>query len=130
MSESCLEDINSVYDIGPIVARSIFDYFQDKKNLNFIDKLIKNGVHIKSTQKKELKNNISGKTFVFTGGLESMTRDDAKSKVREFGGNVSESVSSKLNYLVAGSDPGSKLDKANSLNIAVLSEKQFLELIK
>lgn len=125
-----LDDINSIYDIGPVVAKSIYEYFQDGKNTEFVRKLIENGVTIKSPEKKEVKEKIAGQTFVFTGGLDSMTRDDAKALVRKFGGNVSESVSAKVDYVVAGEEAGSKLEKAKKIGVQIISEKEFLNLIK
>lgn len=129
-SEISLDEWQSVYDIGPVVAKSIYDYFQDKKNIEFIRRLIENGVKIKAPKVVEKKNGIAGKTFIFTGGLEEMTRDDAKALVRKYGGNVSESVSAKVDYVVAGADPGSKYDRAKKLNVKIIDESQFLKLIK
>lgn len=125
-----IDDLNSIYDIGPVVAESIISYIKDKKNLILIHKLIQNGVLIQKPQKKELKPNIDKKIFVFTGGLESLSRDEAKKKVRFYGGNTSESISSKIDYVVAGEDPGSKYQKAKKLGIKILTEKEFLKLIK
>ena len=124
-----LEDFNSIYDIGPVVANSIFDYFSHKKNQSFIERLINNGVRIIEPPKKKQKEGVWGKTFVFTGGLTSLTRDDAKEKVRNFGGNISESVSKKVDYVVAGENPGSKYEKAKKLGVGILDEKEFLKLI-
>ncbi|MCL5410542.1 MAG: NAD-dependent DNA ligase LigA [Patescibacteria group bacterium] len=124
------EDLNSIYDVGPVVAKSIYEYFKDEKNIHFVRNLLKNGVRIQKIEKKEVKAEIADKTFVFTGGLDSMTRDDAKALVRNFGGNISESVSSKVDYVVAGEEAGSKLDKAQKLGVKVVSEKEFLKLIK
>lgn len=125
-----LEDINSIYDIGPVVAKSIFDYLHEEKNIELIKQLVGNGVKIKSPKKVEAKEAIRDKTFIFTGGLDAMTRDDAKALVRKYGGNVSESVSTKVDYVVAGESSGSKLDKAKKLGVAIIDEKKFLELIK
>lgn len=129
LSGAPLEDINAIYDIGPVVAKSIFDYFQGKKNQEFVDRLIKNGVKINPPEKIHQKDEIAGKTFVFTGGMESMTRDEAKSQVRKYGGESSESISNKVDYVVAGEEAGSKLDKANKLGVKIIDEKKFLELI-
>lgn len=130
LKKASLEDINSIYDIGPIVAKNIYDYFRDQKNIQFIDCLIKNGVKIKPPKIVEKKKKIAGKTFVFTGGLDEMTRDDAKALVRKYGGNISESVSSKVDFVVAGEEPGSKFEKAKKLGVKVIDEKKFLELLK
>ncbi len=125
-----LEDINAIYDIGPVVAKSIFDYFQNKKNIEFVERLVKNGVKITAPEKIHHKETIAGKTFVFTGGMESMTRDEAKSQVRKYGGDSSESISKKVDYVVAGEEAGSKLDRAQKLGVKIIDEKKFLELIK
>ena len=125
-----LEGIGSIYDIGPVVAESIFEYFNNQKNINLINKLIKNGVKIKSPQKIAKKEGIFEKTFVFTGGLDSMTRDDAKSLVRKYGGNISESVSANVDFVVSGEEAGSKLEKAKRLGVNVITEQEFLKLIK
>lgn len=123
-----LEDWQEIPDIGPIVAQSIFDYFQAKENQNLIERLFLAGVKIKFAQKINQK--LSGLSFVFTGGLEAMSRNAAKEKVRNLGGETAESISKNINYLVAGADAGSKLNRAKSLNVKILSEKEFLELIK
>ncbi len=130
LANTSLEEWNSIYDIGPVVAKSIFDYFNNKKNIEFIEKLIENGVEIKLPKKIQKKEAIADKTFIFTGGLDSMTRDDAKALVRKYGGNVSESVSAKVDYVVAGENPGSKYDKARRLGVKIISESDFLKLIK
>lgn len=125
-----LEDWQEIPDIGPIVAKSIFDYFQDKKNIDFIERLFDSGVKIKRINYSVESRKFTGKTFVFTGGLETLTRDEAKNIVREQGGEVSESVSNKTSFVVAGTDAGEKLDKAQQLNVKILSEKELLDLVK
>ncbi|KKQ90778.1 MAG: ligase protein, partial [Berkelbacteria bacterium GW2011_GWA1_39_10] len=128
LSKASLYEIDNIRDIGPIVAKSIYEWFQDKNNLNFIDRLFKAGVKIKFVKISDKK--FVGLTFVFTGGLESITRDEAKKKVRDLGGEISESVSKNTSYVVMGADPGDKYDKARELSIKILSEKEFLELIQ
>lgn len=130
IEKASLEDISLIYDIGPVVAKSIFDYFHEEKNIEFIKRLIENGVKIKSPKKVEAKETIKEKTFIFTGGLDSMTRDDAKALVRKYGGNISESVSNKVDYVVAGESTGSKYDKAKKLGVKIIDENEFLGLIK
>jgi len=125
-----LEDLNSIFDIGPVVAESIFSYIKDKHSLQFIHKLIDNGVIIAKPQKRETRSGIDKKTFVFTGGMESLSRDEAKKKVRLYGGNSSESVSGNIDYVVAGENTGSKYEKAKKLGIEILSENDFLKLIE
>ena len=126
--EAELEDFDKILDIGPVVSKSIYEWFKEKNNLKFLDKLEKK-VKIINPQLKIGSQKLKGKIFVLTGSLETMTRDEARVKIREFGGNVSESVSSKTSYVVAGSEPGSKADKAKKLGVKILSEKEFLDLI-
>ncbi|HEX9664342.1 MAG TPA: BRCT domain-containing protein, partial [Patescibacteria group bacterium] len=114
--------------IGAVVAQSIYDYFQDKGNLKLIDKLRQNGVKILA-KKVSRKQTLAGLTFVITGSLESLTRDEAKEKIRQLGGDISGSVSKKTDYLVVGEDPGSKHDKAKKLEIKILDEKEFSRLL-
>lgn len=131
LTNTTLDEWNSIPDVGPVVARSIFDYFQSGATLQFLEDLFTKGVviTIDHSQNRQ-KEGVTGKTFVFTGGMESFTRDEAKNMVREFGGEPSESVSKNTDYVVAGSDAGSKLKKAQTLGVSVLTEQQFLALIK
>ena len=125
-----VDKLNKTNDIGEVVAENIVNYFSDKDNIDFIKKLFDNGVKIKMQEiggRKQKK--LDDKVFVLTGGLESMSRDEAKDKIRKLGGNIFSSVSKNTDYVVAGKDAGSKLDKAESLGVKVLNEKSFLELI-
>ncbi len=123
------EDFDFIRDIGPVVAKSIYEWFQDKNNAEFLEKLEKEVKVI--TQEAKIKNKkLAGKTFVLTGSMESMSRDEAKEKIRQLSGNISEFVSSKTSYVVVGSDPGSKADKAKKLGVRILTESEFLNLIK
>jgi len=122
-----LEKLEQIPDIGPVVAKTIYKWFRDKRNLKLIDDLIKAGIEILPPEKVGKK--LAGLTFVVTGILESMTRDEAKTKIRELGGEVSETVSLKTNYVVAGREPGSKLAKARKLGVKIISEKELLEMI-
>ena len=124
-----LEDFEKVLDIGPVVSKSIFEWFKEKDNLKFVDKLEKK-VHITNPKPKAGSEKLKDKTFVITGSLESLSRDEARAKIRDLGGNTSESVSSKTDYVVVGSEPGSKAEKAKKLGVKILDEKQFLKLIK
>ncbi|MFA7244004.1 MAG: NAD-dependent DNA ligase LigA [Patescibacteria group bacterium] len=124
------EKFDSMYGVGEKVADSIYKYFQDERNINLIKKLTKLGVEIAPYHSPVRSKKLDGKSFVVTGTLETMTRDDAHKKIVQFGGKVSSSVTSKTDFLVAGEDPGSKLDKARRLGIKVISEKDFLEILK
>lgn len=130
LKDQTIEDWQKIPDIGPIVAKLIYDYFNDKHNIDFIQRLIDNGVVIKNDMRYAISDRLSNMTFVFTGGLESMSRSDAKDKIRALGGEPSESVSNKTTYVVAGTDPGDKYDKAKQLGIKIIDENEFLELIK
>jgi DNA ligase (NAD+) len=125
------EDFSAISGIGPIVGQSLFDWLHNYKNISLVKKLFSSGVNfITSSQIVLGQAKFTGQSFVLTGSLNSLTRDEAKQKIRSLGGDISESVSKKTSYVVAGSDPGSKLAKARELGVKVISEKDFLELIK
>ncbi|MCX6721984.1 MAG: NAD-dependent DNA ligase LigA [Candidatus Staskawiczbacteria bacterium] len=122
-----LEDFDSILDVGPVVAKSVYEWFGDKENIKFVERLEKK-VKIQNLKIKNQK--LGGMSFVLTGTLETMSRDEAKAKIRELGGDISESVSSKTSYVVVGLEPGSKAEKAKKISVKILDEKQFLYLIK
>jgi DNA ligase (NAD+) len=129
LEKMSIEDFQSIRDVGEVVAKSIYDYFHNKQNLNLINKLIKAGVEVEAPRiVKGLK--LQGKSFVFTGSLETMERSKAQEIVRSLGGEVSESVSKKTSYVVVGKEPGSKYEKAKKLGVKIIDEKEFLGLIK
>ncbi len=123
-----IEDLTAINEIGPEIAASIVNFFHEPKNNEVMYKLRKAAV---KPQKKEITagNALQGKSFVLTGTLTSMARNDAKLIIENLGGSIHSSVTKKTTYVVAGNEPGSKLDKANSLGISVLNEKEFLKLI-
>lgn len=124
------EDLENIQGIGPIVADFIVGWFRDKENQKILSKLLK---QIRITSNSRLAFNdskLSGKTFVFTGGLEKFSRDRAKEVVRQMGGNIGSDISKNTDYLVAGESAGSKYDRAVELGIKILSEKEFENLIK
>jgi DNA ligase (NAD+) len=129
IKEASPEDFQNVEDIGPVVSKSIGEWFQEKDNVKFLEKL-EEKVKLINPEKKAGSGKLVGKTFVLTGSLTSMTRDEAKTKVRDLGGEISESVSKKTDYVVAGDEAGSKLEKAQKLGVKVLDEKTFLDLVK
>src|SRR3989338_5031076 len=124
-----LEDFDKILNIGPVVAKSVYKWFQEQDNLKFLEKLEKK-IKIISYKLQTTNYKLSGKSFVLTGSLESMSRDEAKQKIRELGGDISESVSSKTNYVIVGRDPGSKVDKAQKLGIKINTENEFAKMIK
>jgi DNA ligase (NAD+) len=123
------EELELVPDIGPVVSRSIVHWFSLAHNKKLLEKFMRAGIEIQPEQ-GVTEGQLSGKTFVVTGTLESMSRDQAKDAIRARGGTVSESVSRKTSFVVAGSDPGSKREKALSLGVPVLDEEAFLKLIR
>lgn len=125
------EALMAVTDIGPIVAESILTFFKQQHNQQVIDKLIQAGVSWEDIEVKPAEElPLNGKTFVLTGTMESMSRDEAKVALQTLGAKVTGSVSKKTDYVVVGADPGSKADKAESLGVAILDEAAFLDLIK
>ncbi len=128
--EASREKLEEVPDIGPVVAESIYRFFREKHNREVIDKLLAAGIRWPAVRRREEGSlPLAGKTFVLTGTLSSMTREEAKEKLEALGAKVSGSVSKKTSYVVVGADPGSKYDKALQLGIPVLDEPAFLELI-
>jgi len=119
-----------VPDIGPIVAESIVMFFKQKHNRDVIAKLINVGINWPTIVKTErVDQPLKGLIFVLTGTLKSMTRDEAKAKIQHLGGKVTASVSKKTRYVVVGTDPGSKMDKAQQLNVDILNEKEFEKVL-
>lgn len=121
------EELEKIEGVGPIVARSIVDFFLEKENKKNIANLL-NHVRFENILSEVSRGAFSGKIFVFTGTLESMSRDEAKDKVRKLGGKVTESVSKETSYLVAGESTGSKYKKAQELGVPILSEDDFLKM--
>ena len=119
-----------IYGVGEKVAGSIVEYFANKKNQEFVEKLLKNGVRIKKQEIKKSRNQkLFGQTFVLTGTLNALTRDEAKEKIKSLGGDVSESVSKKTTAVIAGAEAGSKLAKAEKLGVKVMDEEEFLAMV-
>ena len=123
-----LKEFDLIPNIGPVVSKSVYEWLQDKENIKFIERLEKH-VKIINPTPYTLNAKVAGKSFVITGSLESMERNTAKERIRELGGNVSESVSSKTTYVVVGLDPGSKADKAKKLGVTILTEQEFLKML-
>ena len=123
------EQLCEINDIGEIMAESLVDFFKKEGNINEIEKLKAAGVNMTQFEEEGASDKLSGKTFVVTGTMETMTRDEIKNLIEKNGGKVTSSVSKKTDFVVAGENPGSKLDKANALGVEVLDEKAFAELL-
>jgi DNA ligase (NAD+) len=121
--------LTGIREIGPEVARSIVQFFKQEVNIQTINRLKKAGVSFIPTS-VENKKNLEDMIFVFTGGLEKYTREEAKRLVENQGGKISSSISSKTQFLVAGDSPGSKLKKAKELEVKIISEKEFYDIVK
>jgi DNA ligase (NAD+) len=126
-----IDKLQKIKGVGDIVGESVYEWFSNKENSKLVDRLLKQ-VKIEPIARLNLANigKFSDKSFVVTGTLSSMSRDEAKDKIRVLGGDISESVSSKTSYLIVGENPGSKFDKAKNLGVTILDEKKFIELIK
>jgi DNA ligase (NAD+) len=123
------QELENVPEVGPKVAQCITEFFSEAANRNVIKKLHKAGVR-PTAEKREVKSNkFEGKSFVFTGGLTNRSREDAGALVQQHGGKVSGSVSKKTDYVVVGTDPGSKHEKAKELGLTILDEKEFEKLV-
>ena len=125
--------IQNVHEIGPKIAQSVANFFKDIKNVELVNRLRKAGLKFETERKasnEKINPNFSNKSFVITGTLENYKRDDIQKLIDDLGGRVSSSVSKKTDYVVAGADAGSKLDKAKALDVKVLDEKEFQTLLK
>jgi DNA ligase (NAD+) len=129
LAAATTEELENVPEVGPKVAQSISEFFSEPANCNVIRKLHKAGVH-PTAEKRELKSQkLAGKSFVFTGGLANRSREEAGELVQQHGGKVGGSVSKKTDYVVVGTDPGSKYDKAKELGVPILTEAEFEKLL-
>jgi DNA ligase (NAD+) len=125
-----VEDLLKIEGVGEKVAAAVVEYFNDPKNRLEIEKLLANGLELQPMQSAAFKGHVfNGKTFVLTGTLEKYSRHEAAYIIKERGGKVTDSVSKKTNYVLAGESAGSKLEKAQKLNITILNEEQFERLL-
>ena len=128
LMNASFEELQQITDIGEIIAKSIYDYFQDEKNKQLIDDL--KSIHMNMNylgEKAKTHSEFTGKTFVITGTLNNYTRDEIKNLIESFDGKTSGSVSKKTDVVIVGSDPGSKYDKAVSLGITIWNEEEFID---
>jgi DNA ligase (NAD+) len=122
------EELERVEEVGPRISQAILEFFAQKANLALIESLLKAGVNM-TAEKKQRSAQLAGLTFVLTGSLPTLTRDEAKARIEAAGGKTAGSVSKKTSYVVAGEEAGSKLDKARELKIPVLDEAGLLALL-
>ena len=129
LRQASLQDLNAISNIGEVVAKSIYEWFGNEKNKKLLDRLLRQ-VKIVNPKVQHKKQTLKGLTVVLTGELENLSREQARQAIREHGGDVSSSVSAKTDLVVAGSEPGSKYEKAKELGVKIIDEKEFLKLIK
>lgn len=131
LKNATAEDLIAVYEVGEKMAESVVDFFKDAGNVELVERLANAGLNMETrSEYTQTKTDFAGKTFVLTGELDSMTRREAKSRLEALGGKVTGSVSKKTSYVVAGANPGSKLDKAKKLRVSILNENEFLNMLK
>ena len=131
LEKASIEDLVKIPDIGDIIAKSIISYFEDNHNKSIVDELKELGINTKTTSMKKIEENeeFTGKTFVLTGSLEIFSREEAKEKIESLGGKTVDSVSKKTSVVIVGKNPGSKYQKAQSLNIPIWTEEEFQDKI-
>lgn len=129
LRESSRDELNAISEIGPVMAGSICGFFHNRENLKILKKLQDAGVRMSQVSQIVPGGRLDGKTVVITGTLKSFSRQEAEELVRKAGGNPSSSVSKNTALLVAGADPGSKLDKAKSLGVRIVGEEEFRKLV-
>ena len=125
-----LVDLTAVPQVGAIVAQSVVDFFAEQHHRDIVASYVANGIQIVAPAVVDTsKLPLTGKSFVLTGGLDTMSRDEAKEKIRALGGDLSESVSKKTAFVIVGTDPGSKFEKAKGLGVPILSETEFIAML-
>jgi len=131
IQQAKIEELQVIYEIGPEIAASVESFFQEERNLQVIQRMQDLGVRVEEIElaARESYLPFAGKSFVLTGTLNDMSRDEAKQRIELLGGRVMSSVSKKTDYVVAGIEPGSKLEKAQSLKVSVLNESEFNSLL-
>jgi DNA ligase (NAD+) len=122
------ETLKVIDQIGPTMAESVYEYFRNEKNSAVVKEMLAAGVKPKQLKAKR-SDKLAGKTIVVTGTLETLTRRQAEQAIRQAGGKASSSVSKKTDFVLAGNEPGSKLDKAKELGVKIINEKEFLKMV-
>ena len=130
LMEADIVRLNGINDVGEITANNIYDFFKQEQTIDLIQRLKDAGVNMEYLQEESDDERFYGKTFVLTGSLEKYTRDEASEIIERFGGKTSSSVSKKTSYVLAGEEAGSKLTKAQSLGVPVITEQEFEDMIK
>jgi len=132
LREAGVEELDDIHEIGLTMAQSISDWFDDPGNARLCERLHAAGVRTEIEKQADAvtDQNFAGKVFVLTGTLPGMTRDEARGLIEARGGRVTSSVSKKTDFVLAGSEPGSKLDKANQLGVKVIGEEAFKKMIR
>ena len=130
LMDATYDELVMIEDMGEIMAESVYSFFKQDQTHDLIERLALSGVNMSAIQEENVDNRFEGKIFVLTGALEKYSRKEAEDIIEKFGGKTSSSVSKKTTYVLAGEDAGSKLDKANSLGVTVISEKEFEEMCK
>ena len=127
IKNATIEDLSKTDGIGDTIAKEIFDFFHSDENIKMLELFKELGVNPAPSEK--ISDEFKGLTFVLTGTLESMGRDEASDIIKKMGGKTSSSVSKNTNYVIAGANPGSKLDKAQQIGVTILTENDFLSMI-
>ena len=130
LKNATLEELIMTDDVGEITARSIYEFFKQEQTQDLLNRLEQANVNMKLKEETNNDNRFEGKTFVLTGSLENYTREEASNIIESFGGKTSSSVSKKTDYVLAGEEAGSKLTKAESLGVKIITEQEFKEMIK
>lgn len=130
LMQASIESLAMTNDIGEISANSLYEFFRQEQTIDLISKLKQAGVNMKAIETEDIDDKFEGKTFVLTGSLEQFSRKEAIDLIEKHGGKVSSSVSKKTDYVLAGEEAGSKLTKAQSLGIEIITEEQFKEMMK
>ena len=124
------EEIKQVADIGEISAKLVYEFFHDEENIALLNKLKEANVNMAEEKTEKTSDKFQGLTFVLTGTLETMGRSEASEIIQSLGGKASGSVSKKTSYVIAGANAGSKLTKAESLGVKIITEQEFLAMVK
>ena len=130
IKSASVEEINEIYDFGLVMAQNVYDYFREPHNIEILEKLKQAGIKVEDSEQKLDSNNFENMTFVLTGTLPTLSREQATEIIEKNGGKTSSSVSKNTSYVLLGENPGSKYDKAKSLGIKILTEREFLDLLK